>query len=356
MKKLVQVAICFFFLVRLDAQQPPPKGPEVNPPLSLPSSALLDNSEWTQIQDIHSEATKLLAAKDYAGLEKAADTVRATGRPASGTPPITFFYDALVKPSEETDAAYQERLATLSDWAKADPGSVTSRIALGKLMTSYAWFARGSGYAGTVTDQGWSLFGKRLQQAESFMDGVKDQRTKYPEWYGGMSRIALGEGWKPEDFLALMNEGVLIDPKASKLPSDVCTYLLPRWYGSNEQLLDYATAAADRVGGDDGDVLYARIAQGVLPYGGGVEIFKDVGFSWPRVRHGMEIICTQYPQSTFMANWFCRLARSAEDKATCQVLLDHLGSHATDEFTLGSVPVWEDEGFLTETKAWAASQ
>jgi hypothetical protein len=352
----MRLAVCLFLLTRLDAQQPPPqKGPEATPPLQLPSPTLLDNSEWTQIQDIQNEATKLLEAKDYAGLEKAADRDRAAVRPASGTAPVSFFYDILTKLSNPTEADYQQRLSVLSDWAKAYPDSATPQIALGQVMKSYAWFARGSGYAGTVTDQEWALFGKRLQQAESFLDGVKAQRAKYPEWYEAMCWVALGEGWKPEDFLAMMNEGTAIDPKAPKLYSDVCIYLLPRWYGSNEQIVDYATAAANKMGGDEGDILYARIARGLLPYGGGIEIFKDTGFSWPRVRHGMEIICTRYPQSTFMANWFARFARCAEDKATCRLLLDHLGSHATDEFTLGSVPVWEDKSFLDDTKAWAAA-
>jgi len=41
---------------------------------------------------------------------------------------------------------------------------------LGEVMIVYAWDARGSGYANTVTPQGWKLFGERIALARKLLD------------------------------------------------------------------------------------------------------------------------------------------------------------------------------------------
>jgi hypothetical protein len=301
------------------------KAPETS--LPLPDPSLLDNSEEVAKQSLIDDSAKLLAAKDYDGLEKLAATDRVATSPlGSGVMPIMLFYDGITSLSgPETVAAYQEKETALKDWWQTSPDSVEARIALAMVLTDDAWFARGSGYANTVSDSAWVIFGQKLDQAAERLDGVKDKRQDYPEWYAAHNPIGMGLSEDKAAYLATALEGTTHYPQANDVYCGVEAFLLPRWFGSNQEVHDYITQSADKVGGDEGDILYARLAKNIWSYSYDINPFTETGLSWPRVKHGMELICNRYPHSTTMANYFCVFAYQAQDHAVAQTLFNYLG-------------------------------
>jgi len=74
---------------------------------------------------------------------------------------------------------------------------------------------------------------------------------------------------------------------------------MPRWNGGPGELAAFMKTSADQVGGDDGDVLYSRIAW-YLQFQISGNIFLDSGVSWDRVNKGFLIQEKRHPDSNLI--------------------------------------------------------
>jgi hypothetical protein len=316
---------------------------------SLPDASLLDFSERTDAANVAAEATMLLAARNFDGLEKAAAKDEAAESPvADGSALITSFMCGVVQLDNgpSSDELYQRHIDLLKDWIKAHPDSPFPKVALAELFTDYAWFARGNGYANTVTDQGWQLFADRVQQARDQLDDAAPHRAECRTWYATMALVGVAQSWKHDDFFKIVDEGNLANPNFMELHEKAIMYLLPRWFGSDQELRDYITRSADNIGDDDGDILYARLARGVWAYAHDTNVFTEVGLSWPRIEHGFTLILNRYPHSANMMNYFCLFAYQSQDQSVAHYLFDHLGLQCDQS-------VWGGNIAFDDARSWA---
>jgi hypothetical protein len=67
-------------------------------------------------------------------------------------------------------------------WTAAYPDSPTPRISLAYLYLNYAWLARGSGFANSVSESQWSLFKSRNAQAKAILLEAGALKEKDPFW------------------------------------------------------------------------------------------------------------------------------------------------------------------------------
>jgi hypothetical protein len=321
------------------------------PALSLPAGSLIDDSEDEQIKATKDSANGLLIAKDYDGLEKLAASDRAAKSfLGSGMVPIGFFYEGVLgEPPTNVSYVSPARLDALKAWSAARPDSVTAKIALARALNAVGWNSRGGGYANTVTEDKWSAFEQKLHEATDVLNSVQDKRQSYPDWYPTMNMIGRGLGENKDAFIARNEEATKLFPSSIEILTGPLLNFLPRWNGSNQEVLDYATAAADKVGGDDGDILYARLASRLWMNTYEPGLFSDMGFSWHRVRHGMELIANHHPHSKIMANTFCKFAYLVQDHATAQVVFNRLG----DRYMYW---VWGPREKFQAAQAWAESK
>jgi len=303
-----------------------------DPHTILADPSLLDNSEAEKEYSFALAASNLLSEKDYDGLEKLAATDRALESPvASGTAPISDFYDGIAgTPNNATEASFQQELSDLDAWTKARPDSVTARIACANAQISYAWFSRGSGWANTVTDAEWAAFRSSLAEASRLLLVDVDKRRAYPDWYSTIEMVGMGQSWPKFKFLKLSAECASQYPTDADPYTHAVIYLLPRWEGTNAELANFITTSADRVGGDEGDILYARLAACVWTYSCDTDVFSQTGLSCARVKHGMGLICRRFPHSSYAMNCFCVFACQAHDHDAAHVLFDQLGDHFLD--------------------------
>ncbi len=68
------------------------------------------------------------------------------------------------------EAWYQGQLAMIDEWLKQKPKSVTARVAKAQAYIAYAWDARGNEFADKVPEEGWKVFGERMETAEEILN------------------------------------------------------------------------------------------------------------------------------------------------------------------------------------------
>jgi len=109
----------------------------------------------------------------------------------------------------------------------------------GDYYIHYAWTARGSGWSNTVTQNGWRLFKERLEKASDIL------QTAYPEsqMKGALARrmitVELGLEKGRNEMEPWFQRAIESDPDDYAAYLRKMNYLLPRWYGSSEDLWKY---------------------------------------------------------------------------------------------------------------------
>jgi len=171
---------------------------------------------------------------------------------------------------------------------------------LADTLTSYAWKARGSGYANTVTKAGWKLFGDRLIESVQVLTDAKSLKENCPRWWSVMLTAGLGLGFEKTQYNALFAEAIKSNPGYTGYYCQMAYYLLPRWHGDPQDTAKFLQTAADQIGGEDGDLLYARVAWHLQGIEG--NIFDDRGVSWDRAEKGFQVMQKRFPDSLYVRN------------------------------------------------------
>lgn len=104
-------------------------------------------------------------------------------------------------------------------------------MALSGALSSFAWKARGPGFANEVTEEGWKLFAERSEEAERVLMGIDNKRHGNMNWYDAMHVVAKARGWKIDRYSKYFEEAVKLEPLYWDFYQDKAVYLLPRWYG-----------------------------------------------------------------------------------------------------------------------------
>lgn len=114
----------------------------------------------------------------------------------------------------------------------------------GEAAIDMAWHARGTGYADTVTKEGWQSFGERLVVAENALTNAWQLNPKDPRIPLNLMRVERGQG-RGRDRMELWFHR---DMELSTNDYDACysklTYLEPKWYGSVDDMLAFGRECA----------------------------------------------------------------------------------------------------------------
>lgn len=234
---------------------------------------------------------------------------------------------------------------TLERWA-SQPDSVTGPIALAKAYVEYAWRARGSGYAHTVTGDGWRVFGERINQAEVILNRASALKHKCPAWYHTMMLVARANGWDAAKAAALFRNAVAFAPEYYYYYQERAYSLLPKWNGEEGDSAKFAQESADRVGGKKGDLLYWQIAANLVCNCGNQDAQNN--FSWLRVRRGYDVLVELYGTSPLRQNQMGYMAVKFGDVVAADELFTVIGDN-WDEGT------WKTKQAFQTAKTWAAT-
>lgn len=251
-------------------------------------------------------------------------------RMADGRWKLMAFYKALGETF--SNSPHWDRLQTyIQDWRRKAPKSRAAALAEVIYWNAYAWNARGSGYASSVTQEGWDLFRERLKKAEATLRESKSYASSSPLWGRLYIDVATGLQWPAPKLLQIFNEATATRKYFYPVYSSMVASLSPRW-GGNWQLVDSFVKQAVRDTPDEGASMYARlywgISQNEVP---SFSLFRDSLATWPEMKRGFEDLVRLYPHSAYNLNNFAAAACMADDKTTFQSLRFRIGKNVTPE-------------------------
>jgi uncharacterized protein DUF4034 len=270
---------------------------------------------------------QLLAEENFVALDAEAVSVRASkARFPGGVWKLRIFYGSVNQPRVPvpTDADWEKHVALLKSWVAAAPESITARVALAHAYLTYAFMARGNGFASTVTPNGWKLFESRTAEAKIVLNDARALSAKCPEWYLAMMGVGLRENWDKAQQAEIFRQAAEFEPEYFQFYVAYANYLQPKWDGAPGDSAKMAEEAADRVGGEAGDFVYFEIAGNVVARGNKQEIKK---FSWAKIQSGHAALEHLYGSTYTDLNQYALMAVRFKDVPLAQKLFTRIGNH-----------------------------
>ncbi len=291
---------------------------------------------------------QMIANEQFGPLEKLTSDLRAEKLQFyRGYSQLSIVYGYLNGFSDDTkDGEWEDFIAKLQAWSDAYPQSPTPRIALGNMYISWAWKARGSGYADTVTAEGWRLMKERLEKARGYLEATENLSVKDPEAYNALLRVALGQGWDKDEMNMVFQKGIELEPNYQQLYESKAYFLLPRWYGKPGEWEAFAETVADARGGDEGDILYMSIARSQA-WSERADFFKNTSISYERMQRGFEAAIRRNPDYPWDVNSYCYFACIVDDRDTAKKLFQKISGYWQKD-------VWGSENDFKQWEQWAS--
>lgn len=274
------------------------------------------------------EARQQWEHNNYVWLETEAARVRiAKERLPGGYWKLRVLHRAIegVVSEESSDSAWEEYIGRLENWTKQRPASLMPRVLLASAWTDYAWKARGHGYSNTVKREDWILFDERLQKANNVLSGARTLEEKSPEWYLAAQIAALGQGGDRAAYEQLYEQGVALEPTYFHLHAAKAGYLLPQWYGESGEWERFAEEAANRVGGEQGDIILFSIYATMMARNN-LEFMNEHKAIAPRLIAGFRAIDKLYGSSPETLNEACLMSFSTDDSKIPAELMKRIGN------------------------------
>ena len=256
------------------------------------------------------------------------------------------FYSPIQFPvTHATEEDWNMHLQRLRQWMTVRPKSVTARIALASAYIYYGWYARSNGTSDTVSRSGWKLFEEQTSEAKRILDEASTLPAKCPEWYVAMQNVARDQGWDVARARALYEEAVRFEPGYYYYPRILANYLLPKWAGKAGDAEKFIQEASDRIGGDQGDVLYFQIANNVICGCDG-----DPHLSMERIVRGFHATEKQYGVSMLNLNLIASVATKYGENDP--IMADNAFARIGDQWDEAT---WEKKQDFDSAKQWAAT-
>jgi hypothetical protein len=325
------------------------------PSIKMGLSSQKTRSSQPQLQterEYEQQIIALLAAEDYDGLELAARDARTSrARIVGGVWQLYDFYDALCRPPLEqhvSEADWNDYVEIIKRWNSARPESATARIVLAGTYAGFAWFARGGDYGNKVSRTGWKLFGERFELVKATLLEAARLKDKCPYWFELVQTTALAEGWDRSLVKETLDKAIAFEPTYYHFYREYANYLQPKWYGRRGETQRFGEQIANRLGGDDGDIIYFEIA-GVVACQCQSQKTPLEDLSWPRIQLGYIALRQRYGISSLKLNRYALMAYSSDDKVAANQAFAEIGEDWDHD-------VWKNQKTFEDAKAWAASQ
>jgi len=301
--------------------------------------------------DIKKRTIPLLEAGDFAALDAMAREFRASPVTfASGGRPLNLFYGSLDLDDTASEADWETRLGLVRRWFESDVESITARVAMADALVMYAWHARGIEWARDVKPEGWRLMRERVVEAKRILAAARSLPEKCPYWYITWMTMSMLSGEDQERYDEIFAEAVKEYPSYTRIYWMKVWRLEEKWYGKPGEWEAFAKESADQLGGEEGDILYARLVWWVhtmRTYGNPV---AESALDWERTKRGFEAIRRQYPDSLQVLSEFCAISGFAPKGARGQMrqLFDELGNRVDLE-------CWKKVELFVRDRRWAYS-
>ncbi|HEX5105460.1 MAG TPA: hypothetical protein VFV87_16695 [Pirellulaceae bacterium] len=255
------------------------------------------------------------------------------------------WYQHLSDPKFTQSVDYPQHFERLATWRTEVPDSSTRLVVLARAYIDYAWRARGSGFAYTVTDQGWELFHVRVSEARRLLDEAVKLGVKDGEAYSAYITVAKAEGFDTAQARLWLKEGQRVDPTYYEMYASMAEYLLPRWHGGPGDVERFAAEVAAELPGDDGAEAFGQIAFRTNLYENPYSptLFWG-GYDRRLLARSADVIASRYPDSRKFVNFAALCAYVAQDREVARRIRPLIGEFDQND----GIWLWKNshDGFL----------
>lgn len=257
-------------------------------------------------------------------------------------------FDGLIVWSGDSDELERHN-SRLREWARDWPESHIPRIALISAYKNLAWAWRGSGFADTVTEEGWERFRENLEAAESLAGALDEEGCRSAALFSAWITLGMGRGYDRKEMEDLLRRGLEADPRYHPVYANYAYYLLPRWHGSAREVERFARDSIKHAAGFEDEGMYARVAHWTARYEGWDTMRDDYSFDYELIARGFRRLMDAYGETDYLLSGFAKLACIYEDRKTARELLAKIG----DDPHLGGWHYRKDFDF---GRRWAMSE
>ena len=273
------------------------------------------HSEGKRISpDLHraDEVTKRVSSALDEGnvdaLEKLADALlkQQLPRPHGGSPQIGYLhlamkiYLTLQQPKEEDEITlhtFDRTLQTIHTWQQKYPRSGAAIVAEADVLLRRALAARGGDEIDKVTTGRLRVFEQSIAAAHRALTKNEEVGKTDPIWYDKMASAMWYGNADRRDFIALIDAGMRAYPQNLDLADSGITYMLPRWGGSDKEVVAYIHHVLSNVTATDAPIVAARIYYHLLDahYYEGLELAYLLHLSPREIEQAMEERAARFP-------------------------------------------------------------
>lgn len=145
---------------------------------------------------------------------------------------------------------YQKRIADALARGKTS-GEITKTLQA-EYLIDLAWDARGTGTAGSVTDEQFQKFFEYLKKAEELLLETEKEYPKNPIVPVQMLKVGLGLGMSRTQMEEWFQKALLNHPGSIPAYGNKMWFLQPKWHGSGREMLDFGMECLRSGQWDDG--------------------------------------------------------------------------------------------------------
>lgn len=260
------------------------------------------NKEVADDTQIRRQAVNLFQKGDYKKLSQLADEFRIKeSRSGIGGWNLSLIYMAIEDTftNRITEEAYWENLKNKAlQWQKQYPTSPAGYIVYAKILNRQAWAFRGFGYAKEVKPENWKPFKEYLEKERQYLLKYKQIASIDPVWYREMISLATYQGWNISDYLSFLDEASSRFPYFQGIYLEGMTFFLPKWFGDEEAMDNFANWVIQKTEKKEGKSFYARIYVYLADFEYGNRLYDETKVDWEKMKQGMDDWLLRYPDSS----------------------------------------------------------
>jgi membrane associated rhomboid family serine protease len=213
-----------------------------------------------------------------------------------------------------------------ADWRRQVKGSVMADLVEALLFSEWAYSARGSGFANSVSSKNMALYEYRTEMAAAALADVADRAANNPLWYSLSLEVGLDQSKDKTQLREIFDQGAAKAPDYRPLYRRMLRVLMPRWGGSYREVDDFINSIYAKTAAQSGFERYAELYSAYArAEGDELDLFRDTPAFWSGVSMGYVGLIKRYPASDVILNSFANFACRAGDKVEYHRLRSAVG-------------------------------
>lgn len=224
-------------------------------------------------------------------------------------------------------AAYEKLRAEIE--AALPQGSNVGLVIKGRVYVSWAWEARGGGYANKVTEDGWKKMRERLAVAKEALEEAYRINPRTPAAALAMSNVELGQNNGRESMENWWKHAMEAAPDSYEACARKLHYLEPKWHGSAEDMVAFGRECLET--GNWGSRIPIILAEAHIRAAGYQED-SDAYIARPEVWKDIQSVYVPYleafPERHHDRCMYAKLACQAGQWKVADEQFNRLGNHA----------------------------